>query len=63
MGYHSNKNKLDNNIKNSIITMTHKQIDQLEDTNLKAIMKLIKKLDKSQKQLHKIILKNDESKK
>lgn len=35
--------------------MTHKDIEQIEDTNLKAIMKLIKKLDKSQKQLHKII--------
>jgi len=35
--------------------MTHKDIEQIEDTNLKAIMKLIKKLDKSQKQLQKII--------
>jgi len=35
--------------------MTHKEIEQIEDTNLKAIMKLIKKLDKSQKQLQKII--------
>lgn len=43
--------------------MTHKQIEQIEDTNLKAIMKLIKKLDKSQKQLQKIINRNDESKK
>jgi len=43
--------------------MTHKQIEQLEDENLKKIMKLIKKLDKSQKQLQKIINRNDESKK
>ncbi len=35
--------------------MTNKEIEQIEDTNLKAIMKLIKKLDKSQKQLQKII--------
>jgi len=43
--------------------MTHKQIDQLEDENLKKIMKLIKKLDSSQKKLQKIINRNDESKK
>jgi hypothetical protein len=42
--------------------MTHKQIDQLEDENLKKIMKLIKKLDKSQKQLQKIINRNNENK-
>jgi hypothetical protein len=41
--------------------MTNKQIEQIEDTNLKAIMMLIKKLDKSQKQLHKVFkpIKND----
>lgn len=43
--------------------MTQKQIDQLEDENLKKIMKLIKKLDNSQKKLQKIINRNDESKK
>ena len=44
--------------------MTHKNIEQIEDTNLKAIMKLIKKLEKSQNQLHKIFkTKNDESNK
>lgn len=40
--------------------MTHKQIEQLEDENLKKIMKLIKKLDKSHKQLQKIINKKDD---
>jgi hypothetical protein len=34
--------------------MTHKQIEQIEDTNLKRIMKLIKKLDTNQKKLHKL---------
>jgi hypothetical protein len=34
--------------------MKHKEINQLEDTNLKAIMKLIKKLDINQKKLHKL---------
>jgi len=43
--------------------MTQKQIDQLEDENLKKIMKLIKKLDSSQKKLQKIINRNDEDKK
>jgi hypothetical protein len=43
--------------------MTHKQIEQLEDENLKKIMKLIKKLDTNQKKLHKIINKNNEDKK
>lgn len=42
--------------------MTHKAINELEDTNLKAIMKLIKKLDTNQKKLHKVIKKHtDES--
>lgn len=40
--------------------MTNKEIEQIEDTNLKAIMKLIKKLDKSQKQLHKLIKNNND---
>jgi len=35
--------------------MKHKDIEQIEDENLKSIMKLIKKLDASQKKLHKII--------
>jgi hypothetical protein len=34
--------------------MTHKEIEQIEDTNLKRIMKLIKKLDTNQKKLHKL---------
>jgi hypothetical protein len=41
--------------------MTHKQIEQLEDANLKKIMKLIKKLDASQKKLQKIINKKDDT--
>lgn len=35
--------------------MTHKEIEQIEDINLKKIMKLIKKLDTNQKKLQKII--------
>jgi hypothetical protein len=38
--------------------MTHKEINELEDINLKKIMKLIKKLDAGQKKLQKIINKN-----
>jgi hypothetical protein len=43
--------------------MTHKEINELEDINLKKIMKLIKKLDTNQKKLQKIINKypNDEN--
>jgi hypothetical protein len=43
--------------------MTHKEIEALEDINLKKIMKLIKKLDTNQKKLQKIINKypNDEN--
>ena len=40
--------------------MTHKDINQLEDPNLKKIMRLIKKLETSQKKLNKILKKNDE---
>lgn len=39
-------------------TMKHKDINQIEDSNLKKIMMLIKKLDASQKKLDKIIKKN-----
>lgn len=41
--------------------MTHQQIKQIQDPNLKAIMKLIKKLESSQKKLTKIINKRDEN--
>lgn len=39
--------------------MTHNQIKQIEDSSLKQIMKLIKKLDSNQKKLHKIIKRNN----
>lgn len=35
--------------------MTHKEINQLEDKNLQKIMKLIKRLETSQKKLQKVI--------
>ena len=35
--------------------MKHKEINQIKDPNLKAIMKLIKKLEGNQKKLHKVI--------
>jgi hypothetical protein len=35
--------------------MTHKEIKEIEDINLKQIMKLIKKLDTNQKKLHKVL--------
>jgi hypothetical protein len=38
--------------------MKHKDINNLEDTNLKKIMRLIKKLENNQKKLHKIINKD-----
>lgn len=41
--------------------MTRKQINQIEDKNLKAIMLLIKKLETNNKKLHKLFKKNDET--
>jgi hypothetical protein len=41
--------------------MTHKEINKLEDNNLKRIMRLIKKLETSQNKLNKILRKNDET--
>jgi hypothetical protein len=38
--------------------MKHKEINELEDKNLKKIMRLIKKLETSQNKLRKIINKN-----
>lgn len=39
--------------------MKHKDINQLEDANLKKIMRLIKKLENNQKKLHKIFKKDE----
>jgi len=38
--------------------MTHKEINKLEDKNLKRIMRLIKKLETSQNKLNKILRKD-----
>lgn len=39
--------------------MKHKEINQLEDANLKEIMRVIKKLENNQKKLHKIFKKDE----
>jgi len=41
--------------------MTHKDINEIEDENLKRIMVLIKKIESTQKKLRKIINKTNEN--